>query len=159
MVTFAHQTFLQITLDVCNSILGQSRVRISDQPPMSRRAECLEGSILITGELDIELRVVCPKAVAARLTNRMYGNATDAPSDENLNEGLREVISVIGRDVKEAVGVRSSLSFPRVRECNSASDFALPWGFCDFEGDVLTVHLADTIPDDSCPTLAAPCEV
>ena len=151
-MNFAHQTLLQITLDVCDSMLGQSRVLAANQPGMSCQEECLEGSIRITGELDIELRVVCPKAVAVRLTNSMYGIATDAPSDEDLREGLREVINVIGRDVKETLGVRSSLSFPRIREFNSASSVAPRSGFCDFNVDVLTVRLADTIPDAGCPT-------
>jgi len=146
-MNFAHRMLLQVTLDVCGSVLGLSRVRVLDQPEMAYREECLEGSIRITGEWEIELRVVCPKAVAVRLTSEMYGKITDDLSDEYVRDALREVISVIGGDVNEALGGKNSLSYPRVRENFSAFNVEHPSGLCDFNGDVLTVHLADTTQD------------
>ncbi|MEK6257818.1 MAG: chemotaxis protein CheX [Planctomycetota bacterium] len=146
-MNFAHQMLFQITLDVCGSRLGLSGVRVLDQPERTQREVCLEGSIRITGEWEIELRVVCPKAVAVRLTTTMYDKITDDLSDENIRDALREVISVIGRDVKDALGGQSSLSYPRVRENVSDFEVDFPSGFNDFNGDVLTVHLADATQD------------
>ena len=143
----AHQMLLQITLNVCDSMLGLSRVRVLDQSEMTHREECLEGSIQITGEWEIELRVVCPKTVAVWLTAKLYDEITGELSDENIRDALREVISVIGRDVKDALGGKSWLSYPRVRENVSTFDADLPSGFSDFNGDVLTMHLADATQD------------
>jgi hypothetical protein len=158
-MNFAHQMLFQITLDVCGSMLGLSRIRVLDQPEMTHNEECLEGSIRITGEWEIELRVVCPKAVAVRLTAKMYGKIAEDLSEVNIRDALSEVIGVIGRDVSEALGGRNSLSYPRVRENFSRFGIELPSGLCDFNGDVFTVHLADTTQDACFLTDAAMSEV
>ena len=144
---FAHQMLLQVTLDVCGSVLGLSRVRVLDQPEMTHREECLEGSIRITGEWDLELQVVCPKSLAVWMAAEMCNKVTDDLSDENIRDALREVISVIGSDVKDTLGGHNSLSYPRVRESVSEFDVEHSPGTRDFRGDVLTVHLADATQD------------
>lgn len=146
-MNFAHEMLLQITLDVCGSMLDLSQIRVLDQPELTYHEECVEGSIRIIGEWNIELRVVCPKSVAVRLTSKMYDKIPAELSDESIRDALREVISVIGRDVNDALGGKNSLSYPRVRENVLAFETGVPSGTSNFKGDVLTVHLADAALD------------
>ncbi len=144
---FAHLMLLQITTDVCGSKLGLSRFRVLDRSEITDGEESLEGSIRITGEWDLELRVVCPRAVAVQLTIEMYDKTVDELSEENIRDALREVIGVIGSDVRDALGGNDRLSCPRVRESVSPFDTDIPPGQGDFHGDILTVHLVETTRD------------
>jgi hypothetical protein len=138
-----HQMLLQITLDVCGSRLGQSRVRVLHEPEIAPFETCFEGSIRITGEWEIELRVVCPKSVAVGLAKGMYDKSSDDLSDENLRDAMSEVICVVGSEVQHALGGRNALSIPRVRATVSTFNPGQPSTFGNFHGDVLTVHLAE----------------
>lgn len=140
---FAHEMLSQITLEVCGSILGLERVRVSTQPEVDPDVECLEGRIRITGEWDLELRIVCPKPAASLLAAEMFNMAASEVAESDVKDAFSEAVNVIGSNVKSVLGGQCRLSFPRIRTTFCDRELERADEVCAFDGDVLTVHLAD----------------
>ncbi len=140
---FAHEMLSQITLEVCGSILGLERVRVTTQPDIDQSVDCLEGRIRITGEWDLELRIVCPKPSASQLASELFNISESDVTDSDVKDAFGEAVNVIGTNVKSVLGGECHLSYPRIRTIYSDRDAEGAEEVCEFEGDVLTVHLAD----------------
>ena len=133
----------QITLEVCGSILGLERVRVTTQPEIDQGVDCLEGRIRITGEWDLELRIVCPKPSASQLASELFNISGPDVTDSDVKDAFGEAVNVIGTNVKSVLGGECHLSYPRIRTIYSDCDADGTEDACEFEGDVLTVHLAE----------------
>jgi len=140
---FAHEMLSQITLEVCGSILGLERVRVTTQPEVDLGVDCLEGRIRITGEWDLELRIVCPKPSASQLASELFNISELDVTDADMKDAFGEAVNVIGTNVKSVLGGECHLSYPRIQLICSDHKVEEADQTCEFVGDVLTVHLAD----------------
>jgi Chemotaxis phosphatase CheX len=144
LVRFAQEMLSQITLEVCGSILGLERVRVATEPDFEAVVECLEGRIRITGEWDLELRIICPKPAAELLAAEMFNMSPTEVTTADVRDAFGEAINVIGSNVKSVLGGQSQLSYPRISTIHVGASRNESESSASLPNDVLTVHLLDT---------------
>ena len=74
----------------------------------------------------------------------MFNIAWTEVSDADVKDAFGEAVNVIGSNVKSVLGGECRLSYPRITTIHCHGEIDDTEAACEFEGDILTVHLNET---------------
>ena len=139
------QNLQQITIDVCQSMLGLELNPISPEIDTARQ---LVASVEIRGGRHAVVEVFAHDQLMAAIAEVMFCSERGSLSQEEIRDAFGEIANMIGGNVKEVFGEEADLSLPVVGKANDWLDH-LPHGSLrtTFEccGHPLTIVLREVL--------------
>ena len=142
---FDEQNLQQITMDVCQSMLGLDLFPVSPDIDTARQ---LVASVEIRGVQHTVVEVFAHEHLMASIAEVMFSSDRGSLSEDDVRDAFCEIANMIGGNVKGCFGEEASLSLPIF---GSANDWLekLPHGSLrtTFEccGHPLTIVLRDVV--------------
>jgi chemotaxis protein CheX len=143
------QQLQQITIDVCQSMLGLTLHPISSEIDSAR---LLVASVEIRGERNAAVDVFAHEHLMAAIAEAMFCSDRGSLSQDEIRDAFGEIANMIGGNVKGMIGGDSelSLTLPTVGDAKDSLDRltheSLRTTF-DCCGHPLTIVLREVMPD------------
>lgn len=112
-------TLQQITVDVCQSMLGLALTPISSDIDTAKQ---LVASVEIRGGRTAAVDVFAHEHLMAAIAETMFCAERSSLSAEEIRDAFGEIANMIGGNVKGAFGEESDLSLPTIGEANDSLD-------------------------------------
>lgn len=106
---FEEQSLQQITMDVCQSMLG---LELVPSEPVIGVREQLVASVEIHGEHRTIVEVFAHEHLIASIAEVMFNSDRQALSESDIRDAFCEIANMIGGNVKGCYGGEASLSLP-----------------------------------------------
>lgn len=106
---FDEQNLQQITVDVCQSMLGLDLIPISPEIDSARQ---LVASVEILGDQHTIVEVFAHDHLMARIAEVMFDSDRGSLSEDDVRDAFCEIANMIGGNVKGCIGEEASLSLP-----------------------------------------------
>ncbi len=145
-MSFDEPTLRQITVDVCQSMLGLELTPLESDPGT---ADQLVASVEINGARNASVDVLAHENLMAAIAEAMFCSDRASLSQAEIRDAFGEIANMIGGNVKGAFGSQDelTLSLPKFGESsnfNWAADHCLRATF-DCCGHPLTIVLRESL--------------
>ena len=142
-------TLQQITIDVCQSMLGLDLIPIQVEADVAR---LLVASVEIRGDHLTVIEVFAHDQLMAKMAEVMFNSDQGSLSELEIRDAFGEIANMIGGNVKGSIGEEAALSLPMIGQGHDWQD-RLPHGSLQttFEccGFPLTIVVRDVISTPS----------
>lgn len=105
----------QITMDVCQSMLGLELVPIV---PCLEPARQLVAAVEIRGEHHSVVEVFADPELMTRIAEVMFSSEGGSLSEDEVRDAFGEIANMIGGNVKGSFGEEAALSLPTIGEAH-----------------------------------------
>ena len=143
---FDEQSLQQITIDVCQSMLG---LELQPLEPDVEKARQLLAAVEIRGDRNSVVEVFADDNLMAKIAEVMFNSDRGNLSEGDVKDAFCEIANMIGGNVKGVFGGEADLSLPVLRQAGDLLD-QLPIGSirASFEccGHPLTIVLRELLP-------------
>lgn len=102
-----------ITHDVCHTMLGLQVVPSSERPALP--PDSITASINISGQSTARVEFVACPVAASSIAWAMYSYPEEhGISDDEIHDAIREIVNIVGGNIKCMLGGETDLSLPAV---------------------------------------------
>ncbi len=113
------QTLQQITIDVCQSMLG---LELNPLLPLADTAHQLVASVEIRGGDLTVVEVFAHDDLMARIAEVMFSSERGSLSEVEIRDAFGEIANMIGGNIKGSFGEDADLSLPVIGQAHTSTD-------------------------------------